>query len=52
MSHALRRKLRRDVWQERWRFAAIAAIIAIGVAVFVGATDSYRNLDQGRSGGA
>ncbi|CAM2852917.1 hypothetical protein BST27_06515 [Mycobacterium intermedium] len=46
MSRTLRRKLRRDVWGERWRFLAIAAIIAIGVAVFIGATDSYRNLDQ------
>jgi putative ABC transport system permease protein len=46
VSRALRRKVRRDVWRERWRFAAIAAIMAIGVAVFVGATDSYRNLDQ------
>jgi putative ABC transport system permease protein len=36
----------RDVWAERWRFAAIAAVIAIGVAVFVAATDGYRNLDQ------
>ena len=46
MSRALRRKVRRDVWRERWRFAAIASIMAIGVAVFIGATDSYRNLDQ------
>ena len=46
MSRTLRRKMRRDVWRERWRFAAIAAIMAIGVAVFIGATDSYRNLDQ------
>lgn len=46
MSRALRRKMRRDVWRERWRFGAIATIIAIGVAVFVAATDSYLNLDQ------
>jgi putative ABC transport system permease protein len=38
--------VRRDVWRERWRFAAIATVMAIGVAVFIGATDSYRNLDQ------
>lgn len=46
MSRALRRKLRRDVWLERWRFAAIATIMAIGVAVFIAATDGYRNLDR------
>jgi len=46
VSRALRRKVRRDVWRERWRFAAIATVMAIGVAVFIGATDSYRNLDQ------
>ncbi len=46
MSGALRRKLRRDVWRERWRFAAIAVIMAIGVAVFVAATDGYLNLNQ------
>jgi putative ABC transport system permease protein len=38
--------VRRDVWRERWRFTAIAAVIAIGVAVFVAATEGYRNLDQ------
>lgn len=46
MSGTLRRKVRRDVWRARWRFAAIAVIMAIGVAVFVAATDGYRNLDQ------
>ncbi|KAA8965440.1 ABC transporter permease [Mycobacterium sp.] len=46
MSRALRHKLLRDVWRERWRFTAIAAVVAIGVAVFVAATESYRNLDQ------
>ncbi|MGO8964514.1 MAG: FtsX-like permease family protein [Mycobacterium sp.] len=46
MSRTLRHKVLRDVWRERWRFAAIAAIMAIGVAVFIAATDSYRNLDQ------
>ncbi|MGO9506163.1 MAG: FtsX-like permease family protein [Mycobacterium sp.] len=50
MSRALRRKLRRDVWRERWRFTAIAAITAIGVAVFNAATDGYRNLDQSFTG--
>jgi putative ABC transport system permease protein len=38
------------VWRDRWRFAAIAAIMAIGVAVFVAATDGYRNLDQSFEG--
>lgn len=46
MSRALWRKVRRDMWRERWRFTAIAVIMAIGVAVFVAATDGYRNLDQ------
>ncbi|RUP03636.1 MAG: ABC transporter permease [Mycobacterium sp.] len=46
MSRTLRRKLRRDAWRARWRFAAIATIMAIGVAVFVAATDGYQNLDQ------
>jgi putative ABC transport system permease protein len=46
VSRTLRRKLRRDVWRARWRFGAIAAIMAIGVAVFVAATDGYQNLDQ------
>lgn len=46
MSRILRRKVHRDVWRQRWHFAAIAMIMAIGVAVFVAATDGYRNLDQ------
>ncbi|MFI6041774.1 FtsX-like permease family protein [Nocardia sp. NPDC051321] len=42
----LGQKLRRDLWQQRWRFGAIAVVVAIGVAVFVAATDGYRNLEQ------
>lgn len=46
VSRILSRKLRRDLWRQRWQFLAIAAILSIGVAVFVAATDAYRNLDQ------
>jgi putative ABC transport system permease protein len=46
VSRTLRRKVRRDVGKEFWRFSAIAVVVAIGVAVFVAATDGYRNLDQ------
>ncbi|MTE12490.1 FtsX-like permease family protein [Nocardia aurantiaca] len=42
----LPRKLRRDLWRQRWQFLAIATVLAIGVAAFVAATDAYRNLDQ------
>jgi putative ABC transport system permease protein len=44
VSTVLRRKLRRDVWRQRTQFAAVVAVVAIGVAVFVAASDAYRNL--------
>ncbi|MVU82375.1 FtsX-like permease family protein [Nocardia sp. ET3-3] len=46
MSRALLRKLRRDLWRQRWQFLAVAAILAIGVAAFVAASDAYHNLDR------
>jgi putative ABC transport system permease protein len=46
VSRVLVRKLRRDVWRQRWQFAAVVVVIAIGVAVYVAAADSYRNLGQ------
>ena len=44
MSRVFRAKLRRDVWRQRWQFAAVAIVIALGVCVFVAAFDAYRNL--------
>ena len=38
------RKLRRDVWRQRTQFAAVVVVVAIGIAVFVAASDAYRNL--------
>jgi putative ABC transport system permease protein len=46
VSRVLVRKLRRDLWRQRWQFAAVTLVIAIGVAVYVGATDAYRNLGE------
>lgn len=46
VSRVLPRKLRRDLWRQRWQFAAVTLVIAIGVAVYVGATDAYRNLGE------
>jgi putative ABC transport system permease protein len=46
VSRVLIRKLRRDMWRQRWQFLATAAVIAIGVAVYVAATDAYANLKQ------
>lgn len=46
MSRVLVRKLRRDVWRQRWQFLAAALVIGIGVAVYVAATDAYANLKQ------
>ncbi len=40
------RKLRRDIWRQRWQFLAAAAVLAIGVAVYVAATDAYANLKE------
>ena len=40
----LARKLRRDVWRQRTQFLAVVVVVAIGVAVFVAASDAYRNL--------
>ncbi len=42
----LRRKLRRDVWRQRAQFAAVVVIVAMGIAVFVAASDAYRNLND------
>jgi putative ABC transport system permease protein len=44
VSRVLRRKLRRDIWRQRGQFAAVAVVVALGVAVFVAASDAYRNL--------
>ncbi len=46
VSRVLSRKLRRDLWRQRWQFLAAALVIAIGVSVFVAASDAYRNLQQ------
>lgn len=46
VSRVLFRKLRRDLWRQRRQFLATAAVIAIGVAVYVAATDAYANLGQ------
>jgi putative ABC transport system permease protein len=40
----LARKLRRDLWRHRGQFAAVIVVLAIGVAVFIAASDAYRNL--------
>ena len=46
MSRALRRKVRRDLWGQRSQFLAAVLVMGIGVAVFVGATDAYANLQE------
>ncbi|MGW5225648.1 FtsX-like permease family protein [Nocardia niigatensis] len=46
VSRIMPRKLRRDLWRQRWQFLAVAAILAIGVAAFVAASDAYHNLDR------
>ena len=37
-------KLRRDIAASRWQFLAVAVVIALGVAIFIGAYGSYQNL--------
>jgi putative ABC transport system permease protein len=37
-------KLRRDILASRWQFLAVAAVIALGVAIFIGSYSSYQNL--------
>ena len=44
VSGVLARKLRRDVWRQRTQFLAVVVVVAIGIAVFVAASDAYRNL--------
>ena len=44
VNRVLWRKLRRDVWRQRTQFAAVVTVVAIGVAVFIAASDAYRNL--------
>lgn len=46
VSLVLLHKVRRDLWRQRWQFLATAIIIAIGVAVYVAASDAYANLKQ------
>lgn len=46
VGRTLLRKLRRDLWRQRWQFLAVATVLAIGVAAFVAAASAYRNLDQ------
>ncbi len=44
VSLVLFRKLRRDLWRQRWQFLAATVVIAIGIAVFVAGTNAYANL--------
>ncbi len=46
VSSVLFRKLRRDLWRQRWQCLAAAVVIAIGVAVYVAGTDAYANLKR------
>jgi len=46
VSQVLRCKLRRDVWRQRGQFAAVIVVIAMGIAVYVAASDAYRNLND------
>ena len=46
VSCILLRKLRRDLWRQRWQFLAAALVVGIGIAVYVAATDAYANLRQ------
>ncbi len=44
VTRTLRRKLRRDLWRLRWQLAAIALLIACGVAVAVMASSTQKAL--------
>jgi putative ABC transport system permease protein len=46
VNRVLGRKLRRDVWRQRGQFAAVIVVIAMGIAVYVAASDAYRNLND------
>ena len=46
VSQVLRRKLVRDIRRQWAQFAAVVIVIALGVAVFVAASDAYRNLGE------
>ena len=46
MSRVLPRKLRRDVWRQRGQFTAVIVVIAMGISVYVAASDAYRNLND------
>lgn len=46
MSGPLLRKLRRDVVRQRWQFLALALVVAIGVSVYVAASDAFANLQE------
>ena len=35
-----------DVWRQRGQFVAVVVVIAMGIAVFVAASDAYRNLND------
>lgn len=37
-------KLRRDIFASGWQFLAVAVVIALGVAIFIGTYGSYQNL--------
>ena len=46
VNRVLARKLRRDVWRQRAQFAAVVVVVAMGIAVFVAASDAYRDLND------
>lgn len=46
MSRVLGRKLLRDVWRQRAQFAAVIVVVALGITVFIAASDAYRNLND------
>ncbi len=48
VNSVLARKLARDLWARKWSFAALAAMVAVGVAVFLSMVTVYRDLDGAR----
>ncbi|MCO5203346.1 MAG: ABC transporter permease [Chloroflexi bacterium] len=43
-AYILRRKLRRDLWRQKWQFLAVLATVMLGVALFAASTDAFSNL--------
>lgn len=44
MVSVLRRKVRRELWRQRWQYTSVATTVVIGMVLFAASSDAFANL--------